>query len=110
MTHTHESYETLSSLSQIRDAPLPDTTNTFTIRDVINTAIKKPLIPMIEFTTNHHVLLPTKDNTNLPPLSSKTTAQLLRKLSEPPYLLPLASERMKSGTRSSYMASAPPPH
>src|SRR5437660_3759933 len=37
---------------------------------------------------------------HLPPLSSKTTAQLLRKPSEPPYPLPLSSEMMKSGTRS----------
>src|SRR5437868_7891266 len=47
--------------------------------------------------------------THLPPLSSKTTAQLLRKLSEPPYPLPLASEKMKSGTRSSSMVSLPLP-
>src|SRR5207302_6075804 len=40
-----------------------DTTNALTIHDAINTAIKKPLIVMIEFTTNHHVLLLTKDNT-----------------------------------------------
>ncbi|KAG0644053.1 hypothetical protein HOY80DRAFT_1031342 [Tuber brumale] len=33
-----------------------------TIRDAINHAIKKPLIAGIEFTTNHHVLLLTKDN------------------------------------------------
>src|SRR5205807_5914373 len=46
---------------------------------------------------------------HLPPLSSKTTAQLLRKPSEPPYLLPLASETMKSGTRSSFTASPPLP-
>ena len=46
----------------------------------------------------------------LPPLSSKTTAQLLRKPSEPPYPLPLASEKMKSGTRSSSTASPPQPH
>ena len=38
-------------------------TNTLTIRDALNTAIKKPLIATIEFTTNHHVLLLTKDNT-----------------------------------------------
>ncbi len=43
--------------------PLPDTTNPLTIRNSINTAIKKPLIATIEFTTNHHVLLLTKDNT-----------------------------------------------
>src|SRR5437868_462382 len=48
--------------------------------------------------------------THLPPLSSKTTAQLLRKPSEPPYPLPLASEKMKSGTRSSFTASQPLPH
>src|SRR5437588_5682687 len=48
--------------------------------------------------------------THLPPLSSKTTAQLLRKPSEPPYPLPLASEKMKSGTRSSSTASPPLPH
>src|SRR5437879_5922269 len=47
---------------------------------------------------------------HLPPLSSKTTAQLLRKPSEPPYLLPLASETMKSGTRSSSTASPPQLH
>src|SRR5437868_7935551 len=47
---------------------------------------------------------------HLPPLSSKTTAQLLRKPSEPPYLLPLASEKMKSGTRSSSTASLPQLH
>src|SRR5205807_4417367 len=46
----------------------------------------------------------------LPPLSSKTTAQLLRKLSEPAYPLPLASEKMKSGTRSSSAASPPQLH
>src|SRR5205807_7937863 len=48
--------------------------------------------------------------THLPPLSSKTTAQLLRKPSEPPYPQPLASEKMKSGTRSSSTASPPLPH
>src|SRR5207237_7156217 len=48
--------------------------------------------------------------THLPPLSSRTTAQLLRKPSEPPYLLPLASEKMKSGIRSSSTASPPLPH
>src|SRR5207253_8857562 len=48
--------------------------------------------------------------THLPPLSSKTTAQLLRKLSEPPYLLPLASEKMKSGITSSSTASPLLPH
>src|SRR5437899_10520273 len=47
---------------------------------------------------------------HLPPLSSNTTAQLLRKLSEPPYKQPLASEKMKSGTRSSFMACPQPPH
>src|SRR5207302_1255928 len=47
---------------------------------------------------------------HLPPLSSKTTAQLLRKPSEPPYPQPLASEKMKSGTRSFFTASPPPPH
>src|SRR5437660_10990066 len=47
---------------------------------------------------------------HLPPLSSKTTAQLLRKPSEPPYPLPLASEKMKSGIRSSSTASPPLPH
>src|SRR5207237_4649000 len=47
--------------------------------------------------------------THLPPLSSKTTAQLLRKPSEPPFQLPLASEKMKSGTRSSFTASPLPP-
>src|SRR5437868_13692540 len=47
---------------------------------------------------------------HLPPLSSKTTAQLLRKASEPPYPQPLASEKMKSGTRSFFTASPPPPH
>src|SRR5437868_1858241 len=46
---------------------------------------------------------------HLPPLSSKTTAPLLRKPSEPPYPLPLASERMKSGTRSFSTASLPLP-
>src|SRR5207302_9085508 len=45
-------------------SPLPDTTNTLTIRDAINTAIKKQLIATIEFTTNYHVLLLTKDNTH----------------------------------------------
>src|SRR5437879_166897 len=48
--------------------------------------------------------------THLPPLSSRTTAQLLRKPSEPTYLLPLASEKMKSGTRSFSTASPPLPH
>src|SRR5205807_8424432 len=48
--------------------------------------------------------------THLPPLSSKTIAQLLRKPSEPPYLQPLASEKMKSGTRSSSTASPLLPH
>src|SRR5207302_8759665 len=47
---------------------------------------------------------------HLPPLSSKTTAQLLRRTSELPYPLPLASERMKSGTRSFSTASLPLPH
>src|SRR5437879_4562283 len=47
---------------------------------------------------------------HLPPLFSKTTAQLLRKPSEPPYPLPLASEKMKSGTRSFSTASPPLPH
>ncbi|RPA96415.1 hypothetical protein L873DRAFT_1924817, partial [Choiromyces venosus 120613-1] len=42
---------------------LPNNTNTLTICDAINSAMKKPLIAMIEFTTNHHVLLITKDNT-----------------------------------------------
>src|ERR1700710_1766155 len=42
---------------------LPDDTNPLTIHDALNTAIKKPLIATIEFTTNHHVLLHTKDNT-----------------------------------------------
>src|SRR5207302_5851845 len=46
---------------------------------------------------------------HLPPLSSKTTAQLLRKPSEPPYPQPLASEKMKSGIRSSFTASPLPP-
>src|SRR5437660_8267942 len=46
----------------------------------------------------------------LPPLSSKTTAQLLRKPSEPPYPLPLATEKMNSGTRSSFTASPLLPH
>ena len=41
---------------------LPDTTNTLTIYDVLNAAIKKPLLSVIEFTTNSHVLLGTKDN------------------------------------------------
>src|SRR5437588_9817872 len=48
--------------------------------------------------------------THLPPLSSRTTAQLLRKPSEPLYPLPLASEKMKSGIRSSSTASPPLPH
>ena len=47
--------------------------------------------------------------THLPPLSSKTTARLLRKQSEPPFPLPLASEKMKSGIRSSFTASPLPP-
>src|SRR5207302_8714939 len=47
---------------------------------------------------------------HLPPLSSKTTTQLLRKPSEPPYPQPLASEKMKSGTRSSSTASPPQLH
>src|SRR5437588_643095 len=47
---------------------------------------------------------------HLPPLSSKTTAQLLRKPSEPPYPQPLASEKMKSGTSTIFTASLPPPH
>src|SRR5205807_8263989 len=48
--------------------------------------------------------------THLPPLSSKTNAQLLRKPAEPPYPLPLAAEKMKSGIRSSSTASPPLPH
>src|SRR5437660_3312508 len=48
--------------------------------------------------------------THLPPLSSRTTAQLLRKPSESPYPLPPASEKMKSGIRSSSTASPPLPH
>src|SRR5205807_1061143 len=47
---------------------------------------------------------------HLPPLSLKTTPQLLRKPSEPPYLQPLASEKTKSGIRSSCTASPPLPH
>src|SRR5207237_9271538 len=43
--------------------------------------------------------------THLPPLSSRTTTQLLRKPSEPPYPLPPPSEKMKSGIRSSSTAS-----
>ncbi|RPA97499.1 hypothetical protein L873DRAFT_1790861 [Choiromyces venosus 120613-1] len=42
---------------------LPDNTNTLTIHDETNSAIKKTLIATIEFTTNYHVLLITKDNT-----------------------------------------------
>ncbi|RPA91290.1 hypothetical protein L873DRAFT_1794954 [Choiromyces venosus 120613-1] len=42
---------------------LPDNTNTLTIRNAINSANKKPFIATIEFTTNHYVLLITKDNT-----------------------------------------------
>src|SRR5205807_478548 len=69
---TQQNKESTSSVLTKRDrtivierdgSPLPDTTNTLTIRDAINTAIKKPLIATIEFTTNHHVLLLTKDNT-----------------------------------------------
>src|SRR5205807_2628990 len=44
--------------------PLPESTNTLTIRNAIHTAIKKPLIAIIEFTTNQHVLLLIKDNTS----------------------------------------------
>ncbi|RPA93473.1 hypothetical protein L873DRAFT_1793607 [Choiromyces venosus 120613-1] len=86
---------------------LPDTTNTLTIYDTINSAIKEPLIAMIEFTTNHHVLLITKDNT---PATSvlKHHRFAIEEESEPPYQLPLASAKMKSGTRSYYMASPPP--
>src|SRR5437868_3203035 len=69
---TQQKKESTSSVLTKRDrtivierdgSPLPESTNTLTIRDAINTAIKKPLIAMIEFTTNHHVLLLTKDNT-----------------------------------------------
>src|SRR5207237_9818740 len=48
--------------------------------------------------------------THLLPLSSRTTAQLLRKPSEPPYLLPPASEKMKPAIRSSSTAYPPLPH
>src|SRR5207302_8641550 len=34
---------------------LPDNTNNLTIRDAINSAIKKLLIATIEFTTNHNI-------------------------------------------------------
>ena len=69
---TQQNKESTSSVLTKRDrtivierdgSSLPDSTNTLTIRDAINTAIKKPLIATIEFTTNHHVLLLTKDNT-----------------------------------------------
>src|SRR5205807_9142177 len=68
---TQQNKESTSSVLTKRDhtmvierdgSPLPESTNTLTIRDAINTAIKKPLIAMIEFTTNDHVLLLTKDN------------------------------------------------
>ena len=42
---------------------LPDNTNNLTIRDAINSAIKKPLIATIEFTTNHNIHLITRNNT-----------------------------------------------
>jgi hypothetical protein len=42
---------------------LPDNTNNLTIRNAINSAIKKPLIATIEFTTNHNIRLVTRDNT-----------------------------------------------
>ena len=43
---------------------LPDDTNLLTIRDAaLNTAIKKPPTATTELTTNHYVLLLTKDNT-----------------------------------------------
>src|SRR5437879_10038566 len=69
---TQQNKESTSSVLTKRDrtivierdgSPLPESTNTLTIRDAINTAIKKPPIATIEFTTNHHVLLLTKDNT-----------------------------------------------
>src|SRR5437660_2646484 len=69
---TQQNKESTSSVLTKRDrtivierdgSPLPESTNTLTIRDAINTAIKKPLIATIECTTNHHVLLLIKDNT-----------------------------------------------
>ena len=42
---------------------LPDNNNNLTICNAINSAIKKPLIATIEFTTNHNIKLITKDNT-----------------------------------------------
>src|SRR5437899_6335977 len=69
---TQQNKESTSSVLTKRDrtivierdgSSLPDSTNTLTIRDAINTAIKKPLIATIEFTTNHHVLLLTNDIT-----------------------------------------------
>lgn len=43
---------------------LPDDTNLLTIRDdALNTAIKTPPTVTTELTTNHYVLLLTKDNT-----------------------------------------------
>src|SRR5437660_1512419 len=42
---------------------LPDNTNNLTIRNAINSAIKKPLIATIEFTTNHNIRLITRNNT-----------------------------------------------
>ena len=41
---------------------LPDNTNNLTIWDAINSAIKKPLIATIEFTTSHNIKLITTDN------------------------------------------------
>src|SRR5207302_11112602 len=42
---------------------LPDNTNNLTIRYAITSAIKKPLIATIEFTTNHNIRLITRNNT-----------------------------------------------
>src|SRR5207302_33159 len=77
---TQQNKESTSSVLTKRDrtivierdgSPLPESTNTLTIRDAINTAIKKPLIATIEFTTNHHVLLLTKPTTvsSTPPIT-----------------------------------------
>src|SRR5207245_5301707 len=85
----------------------PDNTNNLTIRDAINSAIKKPLIATIEFTTNHNIRLITETILQLP-LSSNPTALPLRKPSEQPYLQQPASGRMKSGTKLSSTAFLPP--
>src|SRR5437879_7279192 len=72
-TTAQQNKESTSSVLTKRDrtivierdgSSLPDSTNTLTIRDAINPAIKKPVIATIQFTNNYHVLLLTTDNSH----------------------------------------------